>query len=424
MWTLDSACVLNLGPKDFCFRLTKSKYHCTKAAACFLSEKVARLVAQNPDFSVLRVRHPDRRNMFQCLMEVLAGGTVDTSAPGFDLDGLLAIVQELENKEMYSDLMELKWNRTQVTADNVWARIKAKETDNIWPKQEIDFLAENFDPIFLPDKGEPQPLSKCGFDIASAIIQSSSLTTDDYDGIAQLIIDAGPEFASLLMVLPFEKVSSEVMETIIGRLTLDDIDDTLWHRLCRRLIRPIGESEKASAKAMRKNAVEYPRTAGAFQGVIAHLNSECGRNAHKAGAIELSSSGDDWNHCYQLIDYGWHSYFYTRDQPGAYVQIDFRNYRVECTGYSLRYGELGNCGYPIEWAFEASDNGNDWVPVDERNCHDLNGDYVVATYDCNQADGKFHRYFRMRLTGENSRHKHFLLLSEIEVFGFLLNESE
>ena len=66
-----------------------------------------------------------------------------------------------------------------------------------------------------------------------------------------------------------------------------------------------------------------------------------------------------------------------------------------------------------------SDDGSTWEAVDERNTQDLNGKYVVKTYECSTRSDRFVRFVRLRQTGKNSFGNDYLMLSEIEFFGNL-----
>ena len=81
----------------------------------------------------------------------------------------------------------------------------------------------------------------------------------------------------------------------------------------------------------------------------------------------------------------------------------------------------GSC-HLLTWVLEVSDDGSVWEVVDERNTRDLNGNYIVKTYDCNKRNERFVRFVRLRQTGKDSSNWDNLLLSQIEFFGQLTKE--
>ena len=89
--------------------------------------------------------------------------------------------------------------------------------------------------------------------------------------------------------------------------------------------------------------------------------------------------------------------------------------------YSLKSdGFFNNC-HLVHWAIEGSNDGSEWKVIDTRDTRDLNGNYIVKTYDCecNQVNKEYYQYLRLRQTGKNYNHCDNLMLSELEMFGIL-----
>ena len=164
---------------------------------------------------------------------------------------------------------------------------------------------------------------------------------------------------------------------------------------------------------------EFRRGQDVFSGILQHLRTECGGNPHHSDVISITASSNNWNHCYQLVDYGWNNWWNSKNEPNSFVQFDFKSSLVSITGYTLKSdGYSGN--HLVSWVLEVSDDGSTWDAIDERtNTQDLNGNYIVKTYDCNKRSDRFTRYVRLRQTGWNSNGSNYLMLSEIEFFGKL-----
>ena len=160
---------------------------------------------------------------------------------------------------------------------------------------------------------------------------------------------------------------------------------------------------------------------GAFNGIVRHLRHECGGNPHEKGVISITGSKNSRNQCHQLVDYGWNSYWVSTNKPNSFVQFDFKSRRVCLSQYSLMSDGDGSC-HLLTWVLEVSDDGSVWEVVDERNTRDLNGNYIVKTYDCNKRNERFVRFVRLRQTGKDSSNWDNLLLSQIEFFGQLTKE--
>ena len=170
-------------------------------------------------------------------------------------------------------------------------------------------------------------------------------------------------------------------------------------------------------KDERYRGVTFTSDKGAFNGIVQHLRDECGGNPHEKGVISITASSNS-NQCHQLVDYGWNNWWCTDNQPNSWVQFDFKSRRVCLSHYSLKSDGNGY-NHLVSWALEVSDDGSTWEVVDERNTQDLNGNYIVKTYECSKRSDRFVRFVRLRQTGKNSDNYDDLNLSEIEFFGNL-----
>ena len=153
-----------------------------------------------------------------------------------------------------------------------------------------------------------------------------------------------------------------------------------------------------------------------FNGIIAHLNQQAGGNVHQKGVVNITSSSDNHNKCYNLVDYGWNSYWFSNNSPNSWVMFDFKEKKVSLSSYSLKSD--GN-GYHhlLQWKLEGSNDGSSWTCLDSRNTQDLNRNYRVKNYSTNNHDS--YRYIRITMTGKNSGSYDYFRLSQIEFFGTL-----
>ena len=81
-------------------------------------------------------------------------------------------------------------------------------------------------------------------------------------------------------------------------------------------------------------------------------------------------------------------------------------------------------GHLLSWVIEVSEDGSEWEAIDERKAQELNGQYVVKTYDYTEQSDHFVRFVRLKQTGRNSGNTTNLRLSQIEFFGKLIQTSE
>jgi hypothetical protein len=77
----------------------------------------------------------------------------------------------------------------------------------------------------------------------------------------------------------------------------------------------------------------------------------------------------------------------------------------------------------VKWVIEGSDDRNEWMCLDERETHELNGNGRVSSFKIeNDSEIPFFRYVRLRQNGRNSSNNDHLVLNRIEFFGRRLYE--
>ena len=153
-----------------------------------------------------------------------------------------------------------------------------------------------------------------------------------------------------------------------------------------------------------------------FEWIFNHLNKIRGYNSHLEGMIKISSNGDEFNNCYQVIDKDFKQSFYPTMDPNSYLQFDFKEKKVSLSMYALRHNEDWN--KLINWEIIGSNDCVNWIQIDEQHINAWRGSQVVLIYPTNNQD--FYRYFRIRLKGPDSFGQYYLVLTSIEFFGKLM----
>jgi hypothetical protein len=89
------------------------------------------------------------------------------------------------------------------------------------------------------------------------------------------------------------------------------------------------------------------------------------------------------------------------------------NYTIKSDGHSGHH--------LLQWALSGSVDGHTWITLDQRNTQDLNANYVVKSYACEsvQSPAPFFRFIRLTQYGVDSSGWQHLLLSKLELFGFV-----
>jgi hypothetical protein len=281
-------------------------------------------------------------------------------------------------------------------------------------EEEKRFIASHFYEFEVCD------LRSLSSDILDDLLSDSDLRLRDEDLLLSLICELGEDYRELLCHVEFVFLSVRGVASILSVVSEDSLDSRLWSSICRRLIRPIDSSLVdtsdrfvARVKDERVGFVE----GSAFTGIISRFRSECGGNPHEKGIISITASTTQRNKCWKVVDYGWNGYWYSTHVANSWIQFDFKTNCVELDHYSLKSD--GHNYHLLQWILEGSLDGQRWTILDTRNTQDLNGTFIVKTYECNSRSSEFFRYIRLRQTGKNSNNADYLMLSEIEFFGLI-----
>lgn len=165
-------------------------------------------------------------------------------------------------------------------------------------------------------------------------------------------------------------------------------------------------------------------------GIVAHLAGRPGstyRNPAEAGLIAVTSSsllldsmpasaiaGNEVVRCC------------TKPLPNSWFEVDFQQYRVAPTHYSLRHYSSWDVEALRSWVLEGSTDGLGWhvlSRIEKDASLDRKGDTQTWPVD-NHFAGVFVRYLRLTQTGLNSNNHHYLALSGLEVHGQLAKVSQ
>ena len=367
----------------------------------------------------------DDGGRFQDVVSLMNGRSISLTAENARF--LEACARELENDELLDRIVGFQRDCGDVSFSNVVDRLRIKREFHSDCKNELDFLASHFFEAGL-DVVRSLSVSDLELVVSSPLLK---LESEDqlYDAIVSLSSENGEAFLSLLRYVEFAFLSEPKLIEFLERIFPCFVDASVWGSVCACVRRFCGSKAKDdlmnSARYHPLPAVSscefetFRNTSGAFNGIVAHLGAECGGNPHEYGVISITASGTgSLNQCHGVVDYGWGSFWYSKDEPNSFIQFDFKSMRVCLSGYSLK-SHYANTQFFVSWVIEVSDDGSTWEAVDERNTRALVGPNRVKTYECSRQRDKFVRFVRMRQTGKNSGSDDYLLLSQIEFFGKL-----
>lgn len=201
------------------------------------------------------------------------------------------------------------------------------------------------------------------------------------------------------------------IQFLVDQMKLKDDKNKEQDELIQKLLNDINALKKCH------NCIKFEYVNGhEFEGIINYLNSICGGNSHLNGLINVTSSGDSMNKCYNILDGKYKSgkYFYTINKQDSYIQFDFKEHKISIKKYLLLHEEI-SFNKLINWELVGSNDENTWDQIDERHINEWNGSYDLSTYTT--SNNKFYKCIRLRMKGETSSNEYYLILSKIEFFG-------
>ena len=419
-------------PQDFYFSVQRRKYFCNRECAAILSGKVARMLEKNPSCKRIIVHYPDPHFAFSEISGWMNGGCIDLATEDLDVGALLALATELEASELKSQILDFLWSKREVTCENVFDMIEAKRQDGLELERELRFIAEHFNDTVLKEPAHADLFFKLGVGICRDVLSHCPSDSRDEDKLLRALLARCDDFFELLPLISFERVTKEAMELLLRRLDADNVTEELWQALCKRLVCPVDRSKAKSeggAKAKATSASKQFEYRGDLKdGIIAYLSRKYLGNLVDAGVVAMTATDTFtvFSSCElkYILTLGNDSEFYcsvNSVNPLPFFQIDFRDIRVQPTGYALGTYVFGvNNQHLRSWVVEGSLTGADWVEIDRRDNDDqLNGHFQKAYYQAQTPAKSPMRYIRLRMTGPSHRQDYQLLCSFMELFGGL-----
>jgi hypothetical protein len=171
---------------------------------------------------------------------------------------------------------------------------------------------------------------------------------------------------------------------------------SLWRAIAKRLSKTLNDYQVVSS---RYRNLFQPRDNFPLDGIVAELTRICGGNVHERGVVDVSASAVWSNYSPQnAVDLGQKICFHSPNQPNQWLCYDFKN------------------SFLCSWVVEGSDDGSRWTVLDERtNNTEADSRNPIITFPVTRH--RKCRFIRLRQTGKNANHSHFLALFGFELFG-------
>lgn len=407
---LSNACALE--DQDFTFEVGGVEYKCCRFQACFFSKRIARMLAGDKTVNRVIIDFDDKNKVFHDVMALMNGESIEITSKNVHFLEMFAL--DFENDELLSHI-ESRREQQDLTIGNALNRVKSKRAFGHGCKQELEFIASHFHELRNED------LVELNVDDLEYILQSPSLklSTEEQllDSLLELQTKVDRRYSVLLRYIQFQFLKPESLQRFLDLIFPELLDMTLWKSICSCL-QTFTQRKDTDLLVSSRRYLSDACTCenGPFVGILAHLRDKAGCNVFEKGLVKITASSNQ-TRCHHMVEDS-NEWWYSHNTANSYVLLDFKSYRVALSGYSLKSDGEG-VGHLVSWVVEGSESGErgTWELLDKRETDDLDDDYMVATYECNQRNHNFYRFIRVRQTGKNSYGSDYFKLTQLELFG-------
>jgi hypothetical protein len=402
--------------KDFRFVSGSNSFICNRFQAAFISPRIAKLLSNDSTTDTFSLTHSDSRS-FSFLRALIRGDSIF-----FDNENIIFVenlLEDLGNLELSELVLNFVDEWKPLDLSNCVLRMNQKMRLGLEMNRECELIASKFSEINIESI---RSLDVC---VLENILSFDSLRIENEDWLLKLIVELGSKCFEMLGSVRFEYLSPSSIDLFFKNVRFEDINSDIWHQLwIRSRHRLVYSSNELPRNRLTNCLTRSPQSVSLFSGLIHHLCDECHGNVHKRSVINITCSSSERNECWQVVNYYWNEYFRTRDSPNSWIQFDFKDRFVSLTHYALKSD--GQSGHHLqEWTVSGSKDGNSWTIIDRRKQQDLNGNFVTKLFECGEKSSfaRFYRYVRLTQTGKNSSGHDYLMLANIEFFGWIVNST-
>lgn len=317
----------------------------------------------------------------------------------------------------------------------------------------ISFISSHFSEI------SKEEMSELPIEILNEIISRESLKITDEDSLLDFILELyvkDKRYATLLSKVLFCNLNEYSIKKFIKIFSFKDLNLEIWNSICLRLsstpssttpystaaletLHSSASSTSYSTTALKtlhsssSSAIPYSTTPfgtpysmqsfgmnkqiekeiiefipkDGFDGIMHYLSKKQHNiNIHDFKIIEITSNSILWNdkiyHPKNLVDYrSNYNFYHSENKPDIFVSFDFKDKRVQLSGYSIQSHEVGESqGNLRNWVIEVSNDGDNWEEIDRHSDDpELNGSNKISTFSVQKQKDEFYRFVRLRQTG-------------------------
>lgn len=444
--------------KDFTFLVNDEEFKTNKIIADILSPTISKLHLTDPTIDSFTIKTQQKGN-FSNFLDLINFEQKDFTVP--EALFISEIVEILGNKSV--KINEPSDNE-EIAIDNIFERISLHSKFSKFYlksfKKDVDYISSHF---FEICENQEEDLKKLSFSTLQCIFENPKLILSSEDQLVTFInklYKISPDYSALFGYVNFSCISQKSITEFLNIFNVNDITQETWKKLSMRLKNESSSQIKSNAASptksihtspVRSNSTSPARSTPTspmnnteryvqkevtikkqedkdFNGIINYLRNISNGNIFDKIAINASSVAESRRSPQNVIIYeDKNKDFSSKNEVNSWLSIDFKNYQVIPTEYTIQSFPQSSNGYahPKSWVIEGSNDNKNWEIVNEQvNSSVLNGESIIHTFPIGKDRQKAFRYLRMRITGQNWGEIVTLCISAIEFYGTLIPNSK
>lgn len=297
----------------------------------------------------------------------------------------------------------------------------------------ISFISSHF---YTLDQGEFLKLPRRLQYLVISHPQLQIKSEDSLFDIILQIIETPNKEEDIDDILLFEQIEftglSEVkLRTFLSFFDINEMNASLWGKLSQCFF--LHSDNKKSQRIVKKHSIktekiEYNGTnENRLNGILTFLGNGKAYDAINNELINIKCSS-----IFKAQDKPENSLYYDDDSlifqskglPNSWLCVDFQDYEVKLTHYSIKSNSYGGKGHshPQSWDIEGSNDSSNWIKLDSRrNEKSLDDCGALNTFNIqnenNEDNNDYYRYIRIIQRGVNTHNNNTLAFAAIEFFG-------
>ena len=393
---------------DFTFIVGDMEYKCCRFQACFVSDKVCRVMACDRTMDQFRISTEDHDQMFRCIVDLMNGTPIVVNASNIGF--LKSVAQELENGEILSYIAEIEF-QDEPTLANVVERLHMKRAITHDLNTETAFIAANF--YRLPSA----VVNTLDLDDFEMVLGHPALKLGSEDQLFEILsraIDHDKRYLQLLRLVHFQHLCLDNLRLFMDLVFPDLIDKSLWQEISKCMVQQRA-GKGSSLTACNRYPVQCPTEGASRIDVFQLLRQKHRTKILGYDVVAVTASSTSFGLCRDVIDpnnvHDWRSGY----EPSPFLAIEFKDITVRVNAYRIK---TGHYGFPRSWVIEGSQDASEgsWEVIDSKTMNLNRSNTFSELFVCRAPSG-FYPHIRIRQTGKNAFGTDCLTLCGIELYG-------